>query len=146
MKHLKWFIIGGFVLTLIDEVFKYLALSRLPEEGSLLIGKVFALGIHKNYGIAFDIPFARELTIFITVLLVALFIHGAIKFYKTIPTYTLASMLIVAGALGNLFDRIVYGFTVDYMILFSRSAINISDLLIITGVAMVLLGTRKKQR
>jgi lipoprotein signal peptidase len=46
--------------------------------------------------------------------------------------------MIVAGALGNLFDRWLNGFTTDYIILFRTSAINLSDVLIVVGMLAFL--------
>lgn len=145
MKHKTGIVIivTAFGLALTDEIIKYFALKRLPEEGSLLVGKIIDLAIHKNYGIAFNIPLARELTIFVTTIIIAVFIYSAFKQWHLRPAVSVAAALVIAGALGNLFDRITYGFTVDYIILFTRSAINLSDLLILSGIVWLVLGIRK---
>lgn len=135
----------AFCLALIDEIIKYIALQKLPTEGSFELSGLFDLAVHKNFGIAFNLPLAQNLTVFVTVVLISIFCWLAWKSIQSKPYLTSASVLIIAGALGNLFDRIVYGFTVDYIILFGRSAINLSDVLILTGVVWLLLASRKTQ-
>jgi len=58
------------------------------------------------------------------------------------PVVTVSALTIVLGAMGNLYDRLAYGFTVDYIILFGRSAINVSDLVIVSGVVALLYASR----
>jgi len=134
---------AAFCLTLIDEIIKYIALQKLPTEGSFELSGIIDLAVHKNFGIAFNLPLAQNLTIVVTVILISIFCWLAWKSIKNNSNLTGASVLIITGALGNLFDRIVYGFTVDYIILFGRSAINLSDVLILTGVVWLLVASRK---
>ncbi|MFH1142783.1 MAG: signal peptidase II [Candidatus Uhrbacteria bacterium] len=144
MKKLTLVLIPtALVLVLADEVVKNIALQKLPNEGSFDLSGFIDLAIHKNFGIAFNLPLAQNLTITITVILISVFCWLAWKSIQNKPHLTNASILIIAGALGNLFDRIAYGFTVDYIILLGRSAINLSDVLILTGVVWLLLASRK---
>lgn len=46
----------------------------------------------------------------------------------------IAYALILGGALGNLFDRIQYGYVFDWILIFTRSIINIADLAIAIGM------------
>jgi signal peptidase II len=66
-----------------------------------------------------------------------------IKNVKAHPKIAFSSALILIGAVGNVFDRIFYGFTVDYLIFFGRSALNLSDLLIVLGVVLLLISSRR---
>lgn len=132
-------------MVLLDEWVKYLALQRLPYEGDLLIERVIELAIHKNYGIAFNIPFKMPVIILFSVIIGIILLHTAYKKRHTNPEIAIPSLMIVIGALGNLFDRIYYGFTVDYLIFFGSSAINISDVVIVVGVLLLLFTTRKKK-
>ena len=61
----------------------------------------------------------------------------------------IAYALIIGGAVGNVFDRIVHGFVVDYLDFFWGShhwpAFNLADSTICIGAAMIILdGFRKK--
>ena len=103
------------LIVLLDEWVKWQALHNLPNESAIIKPEAVVFAIHKNWGIAFDIPFKMPLIILIS---------------------------IVIGAAGNLYDRLAYGFTVDYIILLGRSAINISDIVIVSGVITLLSASR----
>ena len=141
-----WMLLPVACLILFDEWIKYLALQRLPLEGDLLDPGIVDFAIHKNFGVAFDIPFKMPLIIFVSVIIGIALLRIAKKQWKADPMISFSSLVIIIAALGNLYDRIVYGFTVDYIILFGRSAINLSDILIITGVIFLLFSSRKKKK
>lgn len=141
-----WYLLPIAAFVAIDEWFKYLGLQRLPAEGSLVDPGLLEFAIHKNLGVAFNIPFRLEFIILVSILIGLGLIHIAYKNRQSHPQITFACVVIVLGALGNLYDRLVYGFTVDYIILFARSAINLSDLVIMTGVIMLLLTSRRPKR
>ncbi|NQV88999.1 MAG: signal peptidase II [Parcubacteria group bacterium] len=149
MKYTKktfWLLLPIALIVLADEWFKILAIERLPENGSLVGGKLFGLAIHKNIGIAFDIPFKLEFVIAFSVIIGAVLLKIAYDDRIKKPGVSFASLVIVLGAAGNLYDRIVYGYTVDYMIWFERSAINLSDVIIVLGIVLLLLNSRRKRR
>ena len=128
---------------LLDVVFKYVAIERLPEEGGRLSSPIdFAL--HKNPGIAFDIPIPLSIVIAITILITILLVKYAFRNWKTHQRSSAAALVTVIGALGNMIDRIVNNFTTDYIILFERSAINISDILIVFGAILLIYYTENK--
>jgi lipoprotein signal peptidase len=90
--------------------------------------------LHKNPGIAFNIPLPLGIVLPIT--LVALMVFAVIA-YKNRLTNILVSLSAVAvmfGATNNGLDRLINGFTTDYIILFRTSAINLSDALIFFGI------------
>ncbi len=144
--HLYWLLVPVATIVFLDEWLKYLALQRLPGEGSLVDPGIIAFAIHKNLGVAFDIPFRLEFIILFSILIGLGLLHIAYKNLRKHPDIALAAAVIILGALGNLYDRIVYGFTVDYIILFARSAINISDVVIVAGVILLLLSSRRTKR
>ena len=123
---------------------KSLALRLLPEETFLVEPSLLSLAIHKNFGLAFDLPFRLEFVVLASILIGGMLLRTAWKTRMDHPEISCACLIISVGALGNLFDRIVYGFTVDYIILFGRSAINFSDLVIIVGVISLLLLSSKR--
>jgi len=130
------------VLVGIDEAIKFFALAHFPDEHSLIDPGVFSLAIHKNWGIAFDIPFKMPLIVIVSVLIGIALLWVAYKNFREKPTVAFSAAMIVLGAIGNMYDRVVYGFTVDYLILFGRSAINISDVVIVAGVVTLLYASR----
>jgi signal peptidase II len=141
-KHLYWLLTPAIVLVLIDESIKAFALKHFPDEQLLVNPGIIDFAIHKNWGLAFDIPFRREFILLISVVIGFFLVEMILKNLKTNPKIAFSSLIILIGALGNVFDRIYYGFTVDYLIFFGKSALNISDLLIIFGVVLLLISSR----
>jgi lipoprotein signal peptidase len=53
---------------------------------------------------------------------------------------------ILAGAASNLFDRLVFGATVDYLIFFDISALNLADVLIVAGIVALLVNLSRRPK
>jgi len=123
---------------IIDGVIKYIALKQPSFFQEGCFDSIACLSLHKNFGIAFSIPIPIWLTLIISALIIAVLIKLAINFWKEESNLALPTILILAGAVGNFIDRMLNGFTTDYLILFNLSAINISDILIVTGVLITL--------
>lgn len=135
-------IIPVFVLVILDEWIKFWGVNHLPDENAVA-NRFLGFGIHKNWGLAFDIPFKKEFIILFSLLLGYYLVKIAIDNRFNHPMITFSSLIIIAGATGNLFDRLFHGFTVDYIIFFQRSAINLCDLFIILGAVLLLISSRK---
>ncbi len=144
-KHLYWLLIPTVLIVLCDEWLKRIGLTRLPQEGSLIHPGIVDFAIHKNFGIAFDIPFKLGWVILISIGIGLGLVKVAYKHWSDRPGITFATLMIMTGALGNLYDRVTYGFTVDYIILFGRSAINLSDAIIVLGVFLLLVTSQRKK-
>jgi signal peptidase II len=54
----------------------------------------------------------------------------------------LSIVLIAAGALGNLLDRVARGYVVDFVYVHHYSVFNVADVLLVAGVAGVLWSSR----
>ena len=54
--------------------------------------------------------------------------------------------LILLGAFSNLIDRAFYGATIDYLIFFNRSAVNLADGMIIAGLLGLIFGSAKYEK
>lgn len=55
-----------------------------------------------------------------------------------------AALTVFIGGLGNMLDRAMYGYTVDYLLFFGRSALNLSDLVIMGGIVWMLWAGKKE--
>ena len=58
----------------------------------------------------------------------------------------LGVVCVVAGALGNLVDRLLRGYVVDFVWVRHYSIFNVADVLIVAGAAAVLWATRRAPR
>lgn len=123
-----------------------MSLLRLPDDGSLVRPRIIDFAVHQNFGIAFDLPFAYEIVFLLSLIIGYKLLELAFKHLHSRPLISFSCFMIMIGALGNAFDRFVYGFTVDYIILFGRSAINLSDLVIVVGVFFLLISSREQKQ
>lgn len=131
---------------LLDEWLKWRALGFLPDETAITQPGLIDFAVHKNFGLAFDLPFRLEFVVAISILIGLVLLHTAWKTRVSRPDIAFSALAIILGALGNLYDRLAYGFTVDYIIIFGRSAINFSDAVIVLGIiSLLLLSSRKKR-
>lgn len=132
------------IVALLDVAFKYYALARLPESGR--VSFPIDLLLHKNQGIAFNIPVPMSLVIIFTLAVLLTVPPFALRWWENRPERSVAAITIAIGALGNMLDRIVHGFTTDYILLFGRSVINLSDILIIVGTILLLIYTEDRRK
>lgn len=125
-------------LGLLDVVIKVYAINNFPEEQAATLQPVLSLALHRNPGIAFDIPIPLSLVIPLTLVVCAGL--GWLIYTKRYskPEQALSGLAALIGALGNAGDRVIHGFTTDYLILFKTSAINLSDVLIVLGILGVI--------
>lgn len=126
-----------------DAIFKYLAIQYLPEFKPE-INHFFDLLLHKNPGIAFDIPLPLPLIVTLTIIITLALTIFIKRNWRANSSASLAAIMIIMGAIGNMFDRLINGFTTDYIILFGQSVINLSDILIISGTILLLWYTKNK--
>lgn len=130
-------IVAAGIVAIFDAIFKIFAIKRLPEEGVRFHSPI-GFALHKNPGIAFDIPIPLWIVAIVTIAITGYLFYLAHKKWPKQPLTSAFAAIVIFGALGNLLDRIINGFTTDYIILFNRSAINLSDILIILGIALLL--------
>jgi signal peptidase II len=133
-----------------DQLTKWLIRRSLElHEYRELVSGLLSLSHVRNEGAAFgilsdaDLPYQAAL--FVSLSLVAL---GAIVLYAlrlpitaTLPQLSLA--LILGGAVGNLIDRLAYGYVIDFVHVYwkqySWPDFNVADSAISTGVCLLLL-------
>jgi len=134
-------ILATFVL---DRFLKYLALTG---HAARFLPGFLTFELFKNDGIAFSLPLSGPLVWLLSLAILAGVCLMAVKDFKR-RHYARAEAygLFLFGACSNLFDRIAYGFTADYLIILSRSAINIADTMIVIGAVWLLLGAPDRRR
>jgi signal peptidase II len=139
------------VLTLLfDRWTKSIIHSRLDLNQSIsVIDGLFDITYVRNTGVAFGI--LNSFSSPAKVLLLSMFTIGAAvivilySFHSPARNRVLqaALSLILGGALGNLYDRINYGYVIDFLEIYFRNyhwpAFNVADSAISTGVVLLAL-------
>ena len=126
---------------ILDQLAKFLVLRAISLHQSVpLIKGVLHLTLVNNRGAAFGI-LQGALPLFIIVSLLAVFfiyLHLKRDASRLSGLYSLALSLILAGALGNLADRLRYGCVIDFIDLRVWPVFNVADCAITAGA--ILLG------
>ena len=130
-------------LTALDQLFKALAVYWLKgNPPHVLIDGVFELHYSENPGAAFGIlQDHRWLFISVTILVMAfmlvLLMSGKFRRY---PLMNISGVLIVAGGVGNLIDRIANGYVVDFLYfrLINFPIFNFADCCVVVGAVLLL--------
>lgn len=139
MKHRILIIVALLAVALLDGGLKYLAITNFPKENDPTLSPVFALVLHKNPGITFNIAVPLAALVPITILIILGLASQAVKHFKAQPRVALGIISVIIGAASNLVDRIINGFTTDYLMFFKTSVINLADILIILGAIVILM-------
>ena len=120
-----------FVLDISTKLF--IKIGNIQTDGHLL-DFTFVTNIGSLFGLFHGYAFVNVIFILLSIVaLVGLFFFWKkeVKFYKQI-------IFISAGIMGNLFDRIVHGFVVDWINFHFWPVFNIADSLIVVGVIWMI--------
>ena len=111
-----------FLLLALDQLSKFLIEFKFPD---LLV---------KNFGSAFSLPIPKEILVIIAVLIS----FWAIWSYYENNTTEDFTFLILAGAIGNLIDRIRLGYVIDFINLQVWPVFNFADIYISLAVFLLI--------
>lgn len=130
------------VLVAADQAIKALVLSSLkPISSFVAIPHLLEFRYIENSGAALGI-FQGNSVFFgiITIILSAVIIVMMIRYKKhNFLTYA-SGIMIIAGGIGNLIDRFVHGFVVDYIhVMFFDYIFNFADCLVVVGVILFMI-------
>lgn len=139
MKHLTKITLITACLLAIDQMAKYFA-KGLVEKPIILVGNFLKLEYAENTGIAFSLPVPYPFIIISNVFLIGLLIYLAIKELDLSNVLAkMATSLLVAGGLGNLIDRLIHGFVIDFISIYKYPFFNLADAYIIIAVLLLVV-------
>jgi len=148
---LRWLIISVVVIA-IDLYTKQLILQAFAYGEHLPIASFFDLVRYHNEGAAFSFlagaggwqrGFFSAIALIASVVIIYL-----LRKHHEQKLFCVALALVLAGALGNLYDRLTLGYVVDFLFFHYQSyywpAFNVADSAISCGVGLLLLDSFKK--
>lgn len=152
----KYYLLGLFGMIagiLIDQCTKMLAVAHLKgQEAFLIIPHVFELQYLENHGAAFGILQNKRgflLIITICILAAVMFLYRKIPAKKRFLPLHIVMILIAAGAIGNMIDRMVHGYVVDFLYFscIQFPIFNIADCYVVIAaiIAVILIGFYYKE-
>jgi signal peptidase II len=136
-----------------DQISKAAILATLREGDGRAVTGFFSLILTYNTGAAFSFLATASgwqrwllagIAVAATIVIVVLLRRGGSTLYST------GLALILGGALGNLYDRLVLGKVVDFLLFhyagWAYPAFNVADSAITAGAALVILDSFRRQR
>lgn len=135
------YIFMGTLLVVIDQMIKYNVNNKMfVGQTYPIIENFLHITYVKNTGIAFGLFKNNNLFMIIVILIIILIV---IYFYKKEKNknflLSVATTILLSGAIGNLIDRIFYGFIIDYIDFQFWPAFNLADSLVVIGSILLAL-------
>lgn len=139
-----------FAIVLLDRVSKFLAAYFLMGKSHPLWENVFHLTYVENTGAAFSIFKGHTLALGIfSLAMVVLLSYYLTKRKKEGCSVLeeLALTFIIGGAIGNLYDRLILGYVIDYFDfrLINFAVFNVADSFISVGALLLILALVKEE-
>ncbi|MCH5300239.1 MAG: signal peptidase II [Ruminococcus sp.] len=135
-------LISAIAIAGIDQLFKFLVAEYLKPVGSVdVIPNLFSLTYVENKGAAFGIMSnMRWVFIVFTLIVIAVLIYIVIKNKIKSKLFIISAILLIGGGIGNLIDRIFYGYVIDYLSLsFFSPVCNFADYCITFGTVLLVI-------
>ena len=134
------------IIIFFDRLLKAAAAAGLFSAPLSLAGDWFRLYFIRNFNIAFSLPasgWPLEIIIFIIIFAVTFYL---VKLYLN-KDYKIAGCLafVLLGAASNFFDRIKYGYVIDYLDVKYFTVFNLADVMIAGGVAGLIYYFKKER-
>lgn len=133
------------ILICLDQAAKYFAVLKLKPIGSMvLVDGVMDLTYVENHGVAFGMLSGQR---WVILLLTGVITVGLVYYYTTLPKTReyfyarIAMVMIFAGAIGNMIDRMLRGFVVDFFefTFFQWPVFNVADIYVVLGVFILMI-------
>ncbi|RBW48195.1 signal peptidase II [Marinobacter sp. F3R11] len=149
---LKWLWLAVLVVVL-DLGSKMMATAMLTYGHPVPVVPMFNLTLLHNTGAAFSFLAGaagwQRWFFVVLALVVSVVLVGWLRKLKRQETWTaIAIALILGGALGNVYDRVVHGYVVDFLHFYWQDwhfpAFNLADTAITIGAAMMILDMFRK--
>ena len=135
------------IIFIIDQLLKLFIGFNIDLNTSVTIFKNFFYisNVH-NYGAAFSILYGNRVFLIIVSVFSLDFIYYFLLKNKKFQWFDIiVYSLLIGGILGNLFDRIIYGYVADYIDFYifgyNFPIFNVADICIVCSVALIVIDT-----
>lgn len=128
-------IISGIFVLAADQLTKALA-HQLTAPYDVM--PFVRLMLYKNTGIAFSIPIPQPLIYLLIVIVIGISWWHIRRDNRDALT-RIPIALIVAGAIGNIIDRIRFGYVIDFVSIWKFAVFNVADAAITIGIGVLIV-------
>ena len=145
-------IILSIILLVIDQISKILVVKLIDINHPIeVIKNFFYLTYTHNTGAAFSILTGQRIFLILIAIVILIILINYIRKNQVKEKLDIISFsLIIGGSLGNLIDRIVRGYVVDFLDFkifgYNFPVFNLADTFIVVGVFLLLIVTFRKER
>ena len=152
-RRLPWLLLLSALIVLADRLTKIWVAAHIPMGGAIpVIPRVLRITHWTNDGAAFSLfaetaspHVVRWVLVTFSLLAALVVLVLLVRLGSRFTVTTIALALILAGALGNVHDRILYGSVVDFVEVHIFSYhwpdFNVADSSVVTGACLLLLGS-----
>ncbi|MCM8767636.1 MAG: signal peptidase II [Candidatus Omnitrophica bacterium] len=134
------FFIATFFAVFFDQITKFFVVNLMKKfDGNIDIVSFFSLTLVKNKGIVFGLFSNEKTKIFIIFfsLIAIFFITFYVFKFENYRQFSLG--LITGGIIGNLIDRIKYGYVIDFINFHFFPVFNFADTFVSIGIILFFL-------
>lgn len=137
------YIILGIVLVTADQLTKFWARGALSHGAAEpFLPNIMDFVYVENRGAAFGIlQDTRFLLIAVTAAVIVLLLFYTFKTKRRNPAFCLSAALICTGGIGNMIDRIIFGYVTDFihLLFIDFPCFNLADICVCTGGALIVI-------
>ena len=131
------------LLVIVDQLIKIIIdLWLVPQGEVVVIDGLFSLAYVENRGAAWGaLEGKRWFLIAVAAIAIAIIIYMLYKGKIKGLCYTVATVMLLAGGLGNLIDRVFRGYVIDYIrtLFIDFPVFNFADILITVGAGFLVI-------
>ena len=140
----------AFLFFIIDLISKQIISHVLSlQESIMIIKNFFYISYTKNTGAAWSILKDQRLLLLILTIFVLFIINRQLKKEKLTNIEDYSYGLIVGGILGNFFDRLIYGYVIDFLDFrifgYDYPIFNLADSFIVIGIILLIIIEIRKE-
>jgi len=147
------FFVSIFAILIVDQSLKSLVRLKLAVGESIpLINNIFHITYVTNTGAAFGL-FKNSAIFFIIISVVAIVLIAGLILksikraeFMANPRFDLGLIMIISGAIGNLVDRLKFGYVIDFIDVRIWPVFNIADTSITIGTMLLILSYMCQKR
>ena len=138
-------LVATVILIAADQLTKIWAVTQLHNAERVIpvIEEVFELRYAENPGVAFSMLEGQRwifipITLLIAGAIVMMMLRSPLRCY---PMFNITCVLILSGAVGNLIDRIAYGYVIDFLYfkLIDFPIFNCADCCVVVGAGLLFI-------
>lgn len=127
-------------IVFVDQISKRIIYVYLQPQAVIpIINNIFYLNYFENKRVTFEI-LQRNIWLFLSIAFFSIILGIYFLLKSTNVSYyaRFGGALIIGGSIGNLMDRLLYGFVIDFIDLFPCPVFNLADIFIAVGTSILL--------